>query len=240
MKYLCLFLFLLSFRLSGQVNDSLQHVKVIFDKNGKLERKLYYSRKSAADSVFNIYKEDHFNRNGRIYKTSYYENSVEVRTRSRAGRSPFRQSQLDNTMNLKGPWMISAGYVYQNEHLLQVGIKKLSHVKDDSADDIMQPVNYLTIGAELAYNKKLMVAPKIGVGHYDYGFLNFNLNAILYNDAFKTFSPALTPEIGFSFPLGIVQINYGYNIYIRNEPFTKGKNHRIALYVNIPLLSTGK
>ena len=241
MKYFSVLLLLvLSFRLSGQPGDSLKHVKPVFDKNGKLERKLYFSRTSTADSVLNLYKEDHFNRKERIYKTDYYENNILVRTRSRLGRRPYRQDQLYSTWNLKGPWVITGGYVYQKDHWLELGIRKYSRVRNDNADDILQPINYVMLGAELAYNRKPVIAPKIGIGHADFFFFDFNLNAIFYNDEFKTFSPAITPEVGISFPLGILQINYGYNFFLVNEPFTKGKNHRLAVHINIPLMSTGK
>lgn len=219
--------------------DKLESIDFIY-MNGELIRKSYYTR-SHTDSSFTLYKENYINKRGNVYQTQYYKNNQMTKTRNRIARSPSALDRANKSLNLRGPWTLNAGYVYQQTHWLELGVKKYSHLEDHDAFDIIQGVSYVLAGAEINFNTHTQVAPKIGFGHYfTSSLLNFNLSGILYNDQFEELYPAITPEIGFSTPVGIVQINYGYTIFFEKNAFTKNITHRLSIHINIPFTSTGK
>ncbi len=142
-----------------------------------------------------------------------------------------------NIFNPKGVWGVSAGYSYQKNHnWIEITAKKYFYKKEKGWDLNNIPISYFIAGAETEYNKKLQVAPKIGVGHYHFIFFNFNLSCILYNNSFQAFYPTVTPEIGLSLPLGIVQINYGYNIFLTPHDFMREQTHKISVHITFPFL----
>ena len=141
--------------------------------------------------------------------------------------------------------MINAGYTYQHNNIdiFEFGIKRTSISKFTNGDgqEIMAYIDfaYLILGGEILFlysqnNTVIQFAPKIGIG-YNYLIFNANINFIGFNTDFKTFYPAILPEIGFSI-FGFFQLNYGYNFYLVSpNPFYKSKNRfsvRISFFIN--------
>ena len=218
--------------------DGIYHI--IYYKNGRIEKQQFDLFKKNENGIGTIQKITYKDGKDRITKVEYYENSVLVKTHTTfSGRSKIDPPK--NTMNVSGPWAITAGYTYQKSSWLELGIKKYSHLDDGDAFGIVQGLSYALVGAEINFDKQMQVAPKIGIGHYfTFSVLNCNLNCILYNDHFQKFYPAITPEIGFSLPYGIVQVDYGYNIFLTPVTgFMPPETHRLSIRINIPLLKTG-
>ena len=207
---------------------------------GEIWLQKYYTYAPGANGKQELKTVTYKNSENKISQIDYYENDSLVKSKNLAFASEMKKDFL-RTLNLNGPWAISAGYTYQNNHWLELGVKKYCHLKDHDAGDIVQSVSYVLAGAEMGYkNKQVQVAPKIGVGHYNLLLCNFNLNCILYNDRFQKFYPAITPEIGISFPVAFIQIDYGYNIFLTRNTFMPNETHRISVHINIPFFGTGK
>lgn len=132
-------------------------------------------------------------------------------------------------------WLATVGYTYQNQNILEVGMKittlDISSSFDGQAAMSYMDFGYLILGGEMKFNPSTQFAPKIGVG-YSYILANINLNLIAYNSNFKEYNTAFVPEAGLSL-LGLIQINYGYNFYISSLPLEV--NHRISVRINIPV-----
>ena len=148
----------------------------------------------------------------------------------------FGTSEHDGLFKNDRSWMGNLGYTYQNEHLLEFGVKRTSIDASKGKGDgqygmIFLDYSYWIFGGELLLKEHVQVAPKVGVG-YNLLFANANLNFILYNNDFKTFSPSITPEIGLSFS-GFFQINYGYNFYLANADKLMNTRHRISFRINL-------
>ncbi|MCW3085944.1 MAG: hypothetical protein JWP12_3310 [Bacteroidetes bacterium] len=224
----------LFFKSDGEMDHTISY------HQGEIAQQLYYTYTPGANGDPQLKKITYKNAENKNFRVDYYENNILVKSEGHAFTAGMKKNFL-HTLNLKGPWGLSVGYTYQNSHWLELGIKKYCRLKDHDIGDLVQPVSYLLAGTEMGYkNKKVQVAPKIGVGHYNFLLFNFNLNCILYNDRFQTFYPAITPEIGISFPVGVIQINYGYTIFLTRNTFMPNETHRISLHINIPFFSTGK
>lgn len=132
-------------------------------------------------------------------------------------------------------WLATIGYTYQNQNILELGMKittiDISSSNDGQAAMSYLDFGYLILGGEMKFNPSTQFAPKIGVG-YSFILANINLNLIAYNSNFKEYNTAFVPEVGLSL-LGLFQVNYGYNFYLSTVPFKD--NHRISVRINIPV-----
>jgi hypothetical protein len=137
-------------------------------------------------------------------------------------------------LSYKGPWGVTGGWVYQTyTHNLDLEVKKYS--KSFEGEDMPGLVySYVNLGAELWYNNKINIAPKAGFGTTLF-ILNLNVNFIAYNDNFSTWRPAIVPEIGFSLPFyNLINVTYGYNFYLTNDPIMSTQTNRVSLKFNFP------
>ncbi|NMM47613.1 hypothetical protein [Marinigracilibium pacificum] len=87
-------------------------------------------------------------------------------------------------------------------------------------------------GSEFSHIDELIIAPNIQGRIHAY-FFNTGLAALCYSDLNSEFAIKLRPEIGLG--LWNFDINYGYNINIYSENFTRANKHVFALryYLNL-------
>ena len=137
--------------------------------------------------------------------------------------------------------MGTVGYTTQNQDVLELGIKRTSIDRNGNKSDgqyfmTYLMYTYLLIGSEITVDKNTLVAPKIGAG-FNFLLANLNVNFIAYNHNFKEFHPAFVPEIGLSL-IGIIQVNYGYNLYLSNAHSFNNHN-RLSVRINFFLNNKG-
>ena len=139
-----------------------------------------------------------------------------------------------NAFKFGGPTAITAGWVYQKyDQVLDLGVKKYNN-SFFGCDGPGWIFTNLHAGAEIWYNNKIVAAPKVGVG-ITAMILRFEINVIGYNKDFMVWRPAITPELGVSFPvLNWVSLTGGYNIYLNNSPIMQTQTIRVSLKANIP------
>ncbi|MCW3085943.1 MAG: hypothetical protein JWP12_3309 [Bacteroidetes bacterium] len=224
-----------------------------YNPDGSINYRTWYEKGEVLDTYYYVYEENEINpakkqlqqvihkdKNDSLTEIEYYENGKLLKTyHASNGRTIMKPVGF---VNLRGEWAVTTGYTYQKNHWLELGVKKFSYsTGTGDIDDIVAPQNYLAAGVEIGTdkNKKTELAPKIGVGGYGFVCCNFNLNCILYNDQFQKFYPAITPEIGFSLPYGILQVDYGYNIFLTPNKFMPNETHKISVHITIPFFRTG-
>lgn len=151
----------------------------------------------------------------------------------------FGQGTIDKSDGLfrkNRSLLLTGGYTYTSplQHTIEFGAKTTSLSRYSSGDgqEMMKyfVYAYLIFGGEVVVHPELQLAPKVGIG-YNILLFNGNLNLIMYNDRFRNFYPAIVPEAGFSWK-GIVQLNYGYNLYFFNPNPLDNYRHRISFRIS--------
>ena len=135
--------------------------------------------------------------------------------------------------NKKSPWMWCVGYTYQKSHLVNLELRKTGMDITGSRSDgqyamVLFYAPYIILGGDATISPDFQFAPKVGIGFYAI-IINANASFVAYNTDFKTFDPAIVPEIGFSMPFGFLHIDYGYNFYLNKSNVFEGNNHKISV-----------
>ncbi|WP_210489684.1 hypothetical protein [Rufibacter aurantiacus] len=84
-------------------------------------------------------------------------------------------------------------------------------------------INY---GLELSYIDEVVLAPKVQ-GRFHFYFLNASLSALYYSNLAKEYAIKLRPEIGIG--LQNFDINYGYNIGVVKDDFTRSNKSLLSI-----------
>ncbi len=220
--------------------DGTMNYRIWYDENGEVSDRYYYvyvdnETNSGEKRLQQIIQKD---KNDSLISIEYYNDKKLTKIKYASGHTVKTPA---GKVNFRGEWAVTAGYTYQNNHWLELAVKKFSYGNDgDDLSVLFTPKNYMMAGAEVGIdkNKKAELAPKLGVGVHFFLF-NVNLNGILYNDQFQQLYPAITPEIGISSPYGIIQIDYGYNIFLVANKFMPNETHRVSVRITIPFFDTG-